>query len=256
MLDYESTAGCRMEFLAARAGRPGGRTVRALRQLRRAVVSPTASRPKPPTSAGAALQRVGVRTGAAGACGPAGWTGWACPVKGKIPPARGRRQGRALARLTDLGWGGQLRELFAADAPDREVPAGMLNACVQVLAEWGWAQRPVAVVQRAVAQPAAAGRVAGPRLSRDWPVAVPRRARVPHGGPRSGPGGNSAFRLAAVWDQFQVPEGGAAWLAENRGPVLLVDDLADSRWTLTVAGRALRLAGAEAVLPFVLALKG
>jgi ATP-dependent DNA helicase RecQ len=37
-------------------------------------------------------------------------------------------------------------------------------------------------------------------------------------------------------------------------PVLLVDDLADSRWTVTVAGRELRRAGAAAVLPFVLAL--
>ena len=36
--------------------------------------------------------------------------------------------------------------------------------------------------------------------------------------------------------------------------VLLVDDLADSRWTMTVAGRELRLAGASRVLPFALAL--
>jgi ATP-dependent DNA helicase RecQ len=36
--------------------------------------------------------------------------------------------------------------------------------------------------------------------------------------------------------------------------VLLVDDLADSRWTMTVAGRELRRAGAGAVLPFALAL--
>jgi len=40
------------------------------------------------------------------------------------------------------------------------------------------------------------------------------------------------------------------------GPLLLVDDLADSRWTLTVAARALRQAGATDVLPFVLALRG
>ncbi|MDQ0613584.1 hypoxanthine phosphoribosyltransferase [Microbacterium sp. W4I4] len=39
-------------------------------------------------------------------------------------------------------------------------------------------------------------------------------------------------------------------------PVLLVDDLADSRWTLTVAARTLRQAGASAVLPFVLGLWG
>jgi ATP-dependent DNA helicase RecQ len=78
---------------------------------------------------------------------------------------------------------------------------------------------------------------------------------MPGGGPKSGPGGNSAYRLADVWDQFEVPAGGAEWFADNPGPVLLVDDLADSRWTVTVAGRTLRRAGAEAVLPFALALK-
>jgi ATP-dependent DNA helicase RecQ len=34
--------------------------------------------------------------------------------------------------------------------------------------------------------------------------------------------------------------------------VLLVDDRTDSGWTLTVAARLLRQAGASAVLPFVL----
>ena len=38
-------------------------------------------------------------------------------------------------------------------------------------------------------------------------------------------------------------------------PVLLVDDLVDSRWSLTVAGRLLRRAGAGTVLPFVLAAR-
>ena len=37
------------------------------------------------------------------------------------------------------------------------------------------------------------------------------------------------------------------------GPVLLVDDLATSRWTLTVVGRLLRRAGAPVVHPLVLA---
>ena len=50
-----------------------------------------------------------------------------------------------------------------------------------------------------------------------------------------------------------VPEQMRRALVEAPGPVLLVDDLADSRWTLTVAGRLLRRAGAEAVLPFTLA---
>ena len=41
-----------------------------------------------------------------------------------------------------------------------------------------------------------------------------------------------------------------------RGPVLLVDDMVDSRWTLTVAGWILRSNGSEAVFPIVLAQTG
>lgn len=40
------------------------------------------------------------------------------------------------------------------------------------------------------------------------------------------------------------------------GPLLLVDDLADSRWTLTVLGAQLQQAGSGAVHPFVLASTG
>jgi ATP-dependent DNA helicase RecQ len=58
------------------------------------------------------------------------------------------------------------------------------------------------------------------------------------------------FRLAGLWDRFD-----ASGLEISDGPVLLVDDIADSRWTLTVAARELRRAGATAVLPFTLALR-
>jgi ATP-dependent DNA helicase RecQ len=76
-----------------------------------------------------------------------------------------------------------------------------------------------------------------------------------HGGPTGQPGGNSAFRLAGVWGRIVVgPELADALRSVGPVPVLLVDDLADSRWTLTVAGRELRRAGAAAVLPFALAL--
>jgi ATP-dependent DNA helicase RecQ len=58
-----------------------------------------------------------------------------------------------------------------------------------------------------------------------------------------------------VWERLVVGPELAARVAElGPAPVLLVDDLADSRWTLTVAGRELRRAGAAAVLPFALAL--
>ena len=53
-----------------------------------------------------------------------------------------------------------------------------------------------------------------------------------------------------------MPAAMAADLAELDGPVLLVDDLVDSRWTMSVAGRELRHAGAPGVLPFALASVG
>jgi ATP-dependent DNA helicase RecQ len=56
-----------------------------------------------------------------------------------------------------------------------------------------------------------------------------------------------------VWERFGVD--GLDSDAFTGRPVLLVDDLVDSRWTVTVAGRALRRAGASAVLPFVAALR-
>jgi ATP-dependent DNA helicase RecQ len=63
-------------------------------------------------------------------------------------------------------------------------------------------------------------------------------------------------RLAAVWDGFTVPESWGDRLSQLGGPVLLVDDVVDSGWTMTVAARLLRQAGAAAVLPFALALDG
>jgi ATP-dependent DNA helicase RecQ len=78
-----------------------------------------------------------------------------------------------------------------------------------------------------------------------------------HGGPTGGRGGNSAYRLAGVWDRLVVgPELGTAVAGLGGQSVMLIDDLVDSRWTVTVAGRALRRAGAGAVLPLALAQAG
>jgi ATP-dependent DNA helicase RecQ len=60
-----------------------------------------------------------------------------------------------------------------------------------------------------------------------------------------------------VWDRLVVGESLAAELSGlGGGSVMLIDDLVDSRWTVTVAGRALRRAGAGAVLPLALAQAG
>ena len=120
----------------------------------------------------------------------------------------------------------------------------------------GWARRPVAVV----AMPSRSR----PQLVASVAEGIARIGKLPllgslaydHGGPTDGRGGNSAHRLAGVWDRVVVPDDVAAELVALDGPVLLIDDIADSRWTITVAARALRRAGAADVLPFVLALDG
>jgi ATP-dependent DNA helicase RecQ len=60
---------------------------------------------------------------------------------------------------------------------------------------------------------------------------------------------NSATQAANARSKLGVVPG-----AVRPGPVLLVDDLVDSRWTLTVAGALLRDGGAGPVLPFALAV--
>ena len=73
-------------------------------------------------------------------------TGSACPCAAASPSRERAVEGRALARLTDLGWGTALREIFAAGALDAPVTRAMLDGCVRVLAQWGWDERPAAVV--------------------------------------------------------------------------------------------------------------
>jgi len=182
---------------------------------------------------------------------PTGMDRLGVPVRGRIAAEEAMGTGRALARLSDLGWGQRVRDLV--QGPDQPVPEPVLNAVTRVLADWDWEQRPVAIASVP---------------SRDRPELVASLARrigelgrLPYlgtldlvdGGPTGQSGGNSAFRLAGVWDRFTVGPDLAAGLAQVRGPVLLVDDLVDSRWTMTVAARALRQAGADAVLPLALA---
>lgn len=71
----------------------------------------------------------------------------------------------------------------------------------------------------------------------------------PNTAPRRGT--NSAQRVAALWQQFRIPDD--LELSSLEGPVLLMDDYVDTGWTLTHVSRLLRHAGAPAVLPFTLA---
>jgi ATP-dependent DNA helicase RecQ len=248
MLEYESTSECRMEYLqrslddetATRCGRCDNCA---------GIWYPTDIASSAAEQADSTLERVGIPVEPR-AQWPAGADRLGVAVKGNIATGERMLQGRALARLTDLGWGNTLRTTFAPSTPDAPATPALLAACVRVLADWGWDERPVAVVAMPsrrhplLVDSIARGLAAAGRL--DYLGAL----ELVGEGPRGESGGNSAYRLAGVWSAFAV---GALELPA--GPVLLVDDLADSRWTLTVAARLLLKAGATSVLPFALGLR-
>jgi ATP-dependent DNA helicase RecQ len=70
------------------------------------------------------------------------------------------------------------------------------------------------------------------------------------------PRSNSAQRVRALHAAFALPPELVEALKAAPGPVLLVDDFADTGWTLAVTARLLRRAGATAVFPLVLAVQG
>jgi ATP-dependent DNA helicase RecQ len=254
MLEFETTSGCRMEFLQRALDDETAVACGRCDNCQGAWY-PTDVAEGAVVTATQSLDRVGVAIDVR-AQWPTGMSSLGVAASGKIALGERAEPGRALARLTDLGWGGPLRNLFDAQAADAAAPPALLAACVRVLAEWGWAERPAAIVSMP---------------SRRHPLLIDSVARslsdvgrLPllgtldwvNGGPTGEPGGNSAYRLSSVWDRFAVGAELAEALAAFDGrPILLIDDLADSRWTVTVASRVLRRHGASAVLPFALALR-
>jgi ATP-dependent DNA helicase RecQ len=170
-------------------------------------------------------------------------------LKGKLSVAELAEPGRAVARFTDLGYGARVR---AAIAVDEQVPDDLVRACVQVLASWGWSERPSAVVH--------VGSQARPQLVASTAARLAEIGRlvdlgvVAHHGPSSGGRSNSAMRLRDVYGVYPLsPELTAG--VDGRS-VLLVDDYADTGWTLAVVARHLRQAGASHVYPLVLGQAG
>lgn len=265
MRAYASTTECRMEFLQRQlddeAARPCGRCDNCAGPRFTSDISPGAV-----DSARSDLGRAGVEVEPR-RMWPTGLPAIGIDLKGRIPAGEQASPGRALGRLSDIGWGNRLRPLLAPQAPDHAVPDDVARAVVDVLADWakgpgGWASgvsdaqaRPVGVVTVASrtrpllihslgARIAEVGRL--PLLgSVEYAEDVPRVSRS-----------NSAQRLKALDGALTVPPGLASALSEAGGPVLLVDDFTETGWTLAVAARLLRKSGARGVLPLVLAVQG
>lgn len=250
MLDYIAAEGCRMRFLRHQlddpAAEPCGRCDNC-------TGTPWTAEPAGPSLVAARdrLRRPGVEVPPR-RMWPSGMKELGIEVAGRIAAEAMPEPGRALGRLTDIGWGERLRVLLGAGAPDEAVPDDVFDAVVELLAAWDWARRPAGVVNvTSHTRPRLIGSLAR-RIAEVGTLPYHGEVRYADGNrPRTGQH-NSAKRLHSLWRVLTVPPG--MEIARVAGPVLLVDDRIDTGWTMTVAANRLREAGAPAVLPLALAV--
>jgi ATP-dependent DNA helicase RecQ len=217
---------------------------------------------------------------------PTGMDALGLDLRGKIPEGERAEPGRALARLDGLGWSAPLRELLepahgprddgevgdavaggsagvgqeAAHGHDGLLPTALRRPVQQVLEDWAGALRRgdgsagvdgVVIVDSATR----------PELVRHLAKGVAHVLSAPLVGavapapdrPAGRHDVNSAQRLAGIQRRLHLDLSDAARAGLTGRTVVLVDDFTDSGWTLAVAARLLRQAGAAAVHPFVLA---
>jgi ATP-dependent DNA helicase RecQ len=162
--------------------------------------------------------------------------------KGNIGPAERVEEGRALSVWGDGGWGSVVR---AARSSGQPVSDELIDAAVRLVQAWAPEPAPEWVTAVPSTSPVvadAAERLAA-ALGLPFHDVLARR-----GEPRpQAEMENSANQVGNVYRSFKVK----AYVPESPG--LLVDDLVDTRWTLTIAGMMLRIAGAGPIHPLALA---
>ncbi|MEV6782291.1 RecQ family ATP-dependent DNA helicase [Streptomyces sp. NPDC051098] len=266
MREYARSTGCRMEFLRRQLDDeeavPCGRCDNCAGGRFSDKVSETAL-----DAARGELSRPGVELDPR-KMWPTGLSAVGVNLKGRIPEGEQAFPGRALGRLSDIGWGNRLRPMLTAQAADAPVTDDVVNAVVTVLADWakgpgGWASGAPDAPARPVGIVTVASR-SKPQLVGSLGARIADVGRMPLlGSVEYAPEAadtrisrtNSAQRVRALHEAFTVSAELAGTLAAADGPVLLIDDLSDSGWTLAVASRLLRRAGAKGVFPLVLAVQ-
>jgi ATP-dependent DNA helicase RecQ len=166
-------------------------------------------------------------------------------VKGKISEEERLEVGRVLSVLSDGGWGGLVRR---GRDEDEHFDDALVDASAAFV---GGRWKPDPPPEWVTCVPS----MMHPDLVPDFARRLAEKLGLPflevirkvaENQPQNRME-NSAQQFRNVWEAFEVKG------EVPSGPALLVDDISDSRWTLTVIGRELRLAGCKCVYPFVLA---
>ena len=163
---------------------------------------------------------------------------------GRIAAEVRSEPGVALAYLSDPGWG---RGVLATKRDDGTVDQELVDAAAALVRRWSPSPAPAAVVgvpaweQTRQIVPDFAGRLAA-ALSLPLCDALRKTRPTP---PQTS--------MENSWQQWHNVDGAYEVVGDvPSGPLLLVDDIVDSRWTLTTIGALLRSAGSGPVFPFAL----
>lgn len=168
-------------------------------------------------------------------------------VSGRIPPSLQAQQGKALCAWGDAGWGASVRRGKYEDGSFQDE---LVEACARLVEEWnpdpapGWVAC-VPSLRRPALVPDFAARLAYQLGLPFEPVLVRTSER-----PEQKAMANSTQQARNIDGSLDV-----RGHVRNQ-PVLLVDDMVDSRWTLTAAAWLLRSNGSGEVWPLVLAQTG
>ena len=169
-------------------------------------------------------------------------------VSGKIPGSCHAQPGKALCVWGDAGWGGLVRQ---GKYRDSTFAAELVDACVTLIREWSPHPFPAWVtavpsLRHPTLVPDFARRLAD-ALDLPFAMVLAKTDTRPE-----------QKTMANSIQQARNIDGSLTWVATNipDGPVLLVDDMVDSRWTLTVAAWLLGTHGCTTVWPLALAQTG
>ena len=161
-----------------------------------------------------------------------------------IPKEQRLRQGLSLSRYDDGGWGHQVRDAKYAGGA---FPDSLVAAAARLIQEWSPEPRPEWVTSVPSFRHPELVRNLAERLAGALGIPFHDVVRKVRDNAPQKEMENSYQQLRNVQDAFSLSA------HVPTGPVLLVDDIHDSGWTLTVIGVALLRAGSGPVYPFTMA---